>query len=186
MQVYGFLKTNKLLIPSQFGFREICLPLLLLQDLRILFRLHRYWSANGDGFLEFVSVDTVNQFSINFERNSSGRTRIHSQDLLQVVNFTGLLQIVNKLQQACQFHQVAASLFKITNLTTCNKLVVKSCREPCERILISACCYKLLQDVNSLVVTWAFLAVYTDLYAGACSAWLFNQSCRITANVLDN
>ena len=40
-QVYGFFKTNKLLIPSQFGIREICLPLLLLQDLRILFRLHR-------------------------------------------------------------------------------------------------------------------------------------------------
>ena len=33
-------------------------------------------------------------------------------DLLQVVNFTALLQLVNKLQQACQFHQVATSLLK--------------------------------------------------------------------------
>ena len=36
----------------------------------------------------------------------------HSQkrpDLLQVVNFTGLLQPVNNLQQTCQFHQVATS-----------------------------------------------------------------------------
>ena len=33
-------------------------------------------------------------------------------DLLQVVNFTGLLQLVNKLQQTCQFHQVATSLLK--------------------------------------------------------------------------
>ena len=31
---------------------------------------------------------------------------------LQVVNFTGLLQLVNKLQQARQFHQVATSLLK--------------------------------------------------------------------------
>ena len=51
---------------------------------------------------------------------------VHSQNntvLLQVVNFTGLLQLVNKLQQACQFHQVVTSLLKLTSLiqlnTTC-------------------------------------------------------------------
>ena len=32
--------------------------------------------------------------------------------LLQVVNFTDLLQLVNKLQQACQFHQVVTDLLK--------------------------------------------------------------------------
>ena len=31
---------------------------------------------------------------------------------LQVVNFTTLLQLVNKSQQACLFHQVATSLLK--------------------------------------------------------------------------
>ena len=84
-----------------------------------------------------------------------------------------LLQLVNMLQQAFQFHQaicylqtsynllkqLAASLL-ITSLdnqlgtsllTTCNRLVITSCRKPCEHILISACCNKLLQDVNRLV-----------------------------------
>ena len=37
-------------------------------------------------------------------------TARNATDWLQVVDFTGLLQVVNKLQQACQFHQVAASL----------------------------------------------------------------------------
>ena len=36
----------------------------------------------------------------------------NAMDLLQVVNFTNLLQLVNKLQQACQFHQVAISLLR--------------------------------------------------------------------------
>ena len=36
----------------------------------------------------------------------------NATDLLQVVNFTGLFQLVNKLQQTCQFHQVATSLLK--------------------------------------------------------------------------
>ena len=48
-------------------------------------------------------------------------------DLLQVLNFTGLLQLVNKLQQTRQFHQVATSLLKsgllqlviCTLVTTC-------------------------------------------------------------------
>ena len=31
-------------------------------------------------------------------------TAKNAADLLQVVNFTGLLQLVNKLQQTCQFH----------------------------------------------------------------------------------
>ena len=33
-------------------------------------------------------------------------------DLLQVVNSTGLLQLINKFQQICQFHQVATSLLE--------------------------------------------------------------------------
>ena len=76
---------------------------------------------------------------------------------------SGLLQVVicrldttfwNKLQQACWTNQLATNL-----LTTCNRLVVASCRKPCERILISTCCNKMLQDVNRLVSTCAFLAV---------------------------
>ena len=33
-------------------------------------------------------------------------------DLLQVVNFTDLLQLANKLQEACLFHQIATCLLK--------------------------------------------------------------------------
>ena len=43
-------------------------------------------------------------------------------------------------------NQLAISL-----LTTCNNLVVTSCRKPCKRVLISASCNKLLEDVNRLV-----------------------------------
>ena len=43
---------------------------------------------------------------------STAYTAKNATDLLQVVNFTGLLQIVDKLQQACQFHQVATSWSK--------------------------------------------------------------------------
>ena len=88
-------------------------------------------------------------------------------------------QLVDKLQQACQFHQVANSLLRSGLLqlvicrlvTTCwskfNKLVKiinleqtcwqlatglssTSCGKPGERILISACCNKMLQGVNRL------------------------------------
>ena len=47
----------------------------------------------------------------------------NATDLLQVVNFTGLSQLVNKLQN-CQFHQVTTSLLKsgLLQLVTC-KLV---------------------------------------------------------------
>ena len=39
-------------------------------------------------------------------------TAKNATDLLQVVNFTGLLQLVDKLQQECQFHQVVPSVLK--------------------------------------------------------------------------
>ena len=48
----------------------------------------------------------------------------------------------------------------VENLQVATDLSSTSCRKPCERILISACCNKLLQDVNRLVTTCAFLAVY--------------------------
>ena len=44
--------------------------------------------------------------------NINSCTAKNATDLLQVVNFTGLLQLVDKLQQPCQFHQVATSLLK--------------------------------------------------------------------------
>ena len=42
-------------------------------------------------------------------------TATNATDLLQVVSFTGFLQLVNKLQQTCQFHQVV----KIRLVATC-------------------------------------------------------------------
>ena len=61
------------------------------------------------------------------------------------IDFTSLAlwkHHVNLLLQSfrsCLNNQLATSLS-----TTYNRLVVTSCRKPCERILISACCNKLL------------------------------------------
>ena len=45
--------------------------------------------------------------------HSSVPYNLHSQKRRrQVVNFTGLLQLVDKWQQACEFHQVTTSLLK--------------------------------------------------------------------------
>ena len=81
------------------------------------------------------------------------------------LSFAGLLQLVeticNKpvkiinLQQTCWNNKLATSL-----LTTFNRLAVTSCGKSCDRILTSACCNKLLQDVNRLVTTCAYFAVY--------------------------
>ena len=59
----------------------------------------------------------------------------NATDVLQVVNFTGSFQLVNKMQQTCQFHQVATSLLKSGLLqlvicrlvTTCWNNLQKAC-----------------------------------------------------------
>ena len=90
-------------------------------------------------------------------------TAKHTTDFLEVVfKFTGLLQLVNRLQQTCQFQKVAKSPLKSDLLqlvettcskpvdnkfrqSTCNKSVdnlqqtcQQSARKASERILISA------------------------------------------------
>ena len=80
-------------------------------------------------------------------------TTCHFQTCYNLLKHVATSLLIN-LQQVCL--QLATSL-----LTTYNRLVVTSCRKPCERILISACCNKLLQDVNRLVTTCPFLAVLT-------------------------
>ena len=108
-------------------------------------------------------------------------------ELLQV-NFTGLLQLVNKLQPTCPFYQVTTSLlnqacrnFWLQLLkTTCsnpvdnnghskaglnrvvNKLTQAMRTHPDIGLLIT----NLLQDVNRLAITWAFLAVQKLLNSG--------------------
>ena len=72
--------------------------------------------------------------------------------------FNLLKQLATGLLMTSYNNQLATSL-----LTTCNRLVITSFRKPCERLLISACCNKLLQDVNRLVTTCAFLAVSTHV-----------------------
>ena len=49
--------------------------------------------------------------------------------LLNVFNFTGLFQLVNKLQQTCEFYQVATSLLKsgLLQLVICRLLTTLSC-----------------------------------------------------------
>ena len=73
-------------------------------------------------------------------------------ELLQVVNFTGLLQLVNKLQQACQFHQVATSLLRSGLL----QLVI--CR------LVTTChlqtCYKLVETTYNNQLATSLLTIW--------------------------
>ena len=76
------------------------------------------------------------------------------------------MRLVDKLQQTCQFYQVVTSL-RITSFdnqlatslwTTYNRPIVDKLSEShAKRILISACCNKLLQDayVNKLVAACA-------------------------------
>ena len=56
------------------------------------------------------------------------RTARNATDLLQVVNFIVLFQLVNKLQQTCQFHQIATSMLKsgLSQLVIC-RLVETTC-----------------------------------------------------------
>ena len=55
-------------------------------------------------------------------------------DLLQVVNFTSLLELVNNWQQTCQFHQVPTNLLKsgLLNLSFGEllQLIKTTCRKP--------------------------------------------------------
>ena len=58
-------------------------------------------------------------------------------NFLQAVNFTGLLQLVNRSQQTCQFHQVATSMLKSGsfNLSFADLLqlvLTTSCGKPVE------------------------------------------------------
>ena len=66
----------------------------------------------------------------------------NATDLLQFVNFTELLQFVSKLQQACQFHQVATSLLRsgLLQLVICRQLVETSCQKPVEIINVQQVC----------------------------------------------
>ena len=135
----------------------------------------------------FITLYTLNfslvQGNILLVTHSQKRHR-----LVASCQFYHMLQLVNKLQQACQFHQVATYLLRsgllqfvicrlvttcwnnlqqacwnnqlaTSPLTTFKRLVVTSCRKPCERILISACSSKLLQDVNRFVTNCVFLVV---------------------------
>ena len=54
-------------------------------------------------------------------------TAKNAPDLLQVLNFTGLLPFVNKLQETCQIHQLAnkyvkSGLLQLVHLRICRKI----------------------------------------------------------------
>ena len=65
------------------------------------------------------------------------------------VNFTGLLQLVNKLQQTCQFHQVATSLLKsgLLELVIC-RLVTTSWN------YLQQACWTEVLTINLQQVCW--------------------------------
>ena len=54
--------------------------------------------------IHHLNISSIFYVHIYTAKNSTGS--------LQIVNFTGLLQVVNKLQQACQFYQIATSLLR--------------------------------------------------------------------------
>ena len=49
----------------------------------------------------------------NTQYGSSSTQPKMPQGFLQGANFTGLLQLVNKSQQACQFHKIVARLLLV-------------------------------------------------------------------------
>ena len=90
-------------------------------------------------------------------------TAKNSTDLLQAVNFTNLMQHVNKMQQGCQYNQVATSLLKFGLLqlvifavylqlfdTTCNKSVdIKFGQSTCNKSadnLQQTCCQQAVKS----------------------------------------
>ena len=59
--------------------------------------------------MQYIQYNTI---QYNAKPYTIPYTAKNATDLLQVVSLTNSLQLVNKLQQACQFHQVATSLLK--------------------------------------------------------------------------
>ena len=74
-------------------------------------RTHDLWNSNPMlGQLSPVPLMCFFPASPLWIIINSEYTAKNATELLQFVNFIDLLQLVNKLQQACQFHQVATSL----------------------------------------------------------------------------
>ena len=71
---------------------------------------------------EICSTDSTVWAMISYPYTAKNAT-----DLLKVVNFIGLLQLVNQLQQACQFHQVATSLLRSSLLQLVICRLVTTC-----------------------------------------------------------
>ena len=59
--------------------------------------------------MQYIQYNTI---QYNAKPYTIPYTAKNATDLLQVVNLTNSLQLANKLQQACQFHQVATSLLR--------------------------------------------------------------------------
>ena len=82
--------------------------------------------------------------------------------LLQVVNFIGMLKVVNKLHQTCLFYQVATSLLKSGLL----QLVICRLDINCQKQLDNQLAISLLTTCNRLVVNKLSQALRTHLDIG--------------------
>ena len=111
-------------------------PFLLRGPLTILYK--KFLTLLGAIFVSYIGyhfspLDILffNSFSCpllgKFNKTIPFYTAKNAKDLLQVVNFTGLLQLVNKLQQTCQFHQAPTSLLKLSLLQLVICRLVKTC-----------------------------------------------------------
>ena len=89
-------------------------------------------------------------------------TSLLKSGLLQLFIYRLVTTCLNNLQQACWWQVILMNLQQVC-WQLAKDLSSTSCRKPCERILISACCNKLLQNVSRLVVTCVFMAVKCSL-----------------------
>ena len=76
-------------------------------------------------------------------------TARNATEVMQVVNFTDLSQLVNKLQKSCQFHHVTTSLL----LTTCQARCQAKCQLSDE----------MSTDLLQLARFWLFTMTYVFL-----------------------
>ena len=104
--------------------------------------------------------------SIYTARNATG--------LLQVADFTGLLQVVNRLQQVCWIHQVAASLWKsdLLQLDIC-RLVASCIKLVDKKSQLSTC----IKPVDNLQQTCKHQAEAND----ANASWYRLDDSKVTS-----
>ena len=114
-------------------------------------------------FIQFKVAVSVNNHKLNVLSYRQKIRIIFPEPMAQVVNFTGLLQLVNKLQQACKFLQVATSMLRsgLLQLVICR--LVTTCWNKLQQA-----CWQLATDLLSQAVASHANASWYRLVATGC------------------